>query len=138
MPAGTETAPGALLVARLAGAALLVAMAAIHLWLWFQGYAEIDLVGPAFMVDAVAGTVLGVALLAVPLRVVAAVALLGAVVVAGTLGALLLSLTVGLFGFFDTIDAPLVPTTLVVEVLGVIVLLATAGLAVVRARRGQG
>ncbi len=47
---------------------------------------------------------------------------------AGTLAALLLSLTIGLFGFSDTLQAPLAPTTLVVESIGVVLLGMTAAL----------
>jgi len=101
-------------------------MAGIHLYLWFDGYAEIPLVGPAFLVDTVAGVLAAIALLAPRGRVVTPVALAGAVLMAGTLAALLLSLTVGLFGFFDGVAAPLVPTTLVVESVGVVVLAVTA------------
>lgn len=125
MPEVTERS-GLLLVARVLGAALLIAMAGIHLWLWFDGYADIPLVGPGFLVNAVAGVVLAAALLLVPHRAVTTTAALGALLMAGTLGALLLSLTVGLFGFFDALEAPLVPTTLVVESVGLVVLLATA------------
>lgn len=114
-----------LVVIRIAAAALLVAMAAIHLWLWFDGYAEIPLVGPGFLVDTAGGVLLAVALFAAPRRAVGAIAFLGALLMAGTLAALVLSLTVGLFGFFDGLQAPLVPTTLVVESVGVVVLLAT-------------
>ena len=117
---------GLLLAARVVGSGLLVAMAAIHLWLWFDGYAEIPLVGPGFLVDTAAGVVLGAAVALVSRRALALTAALGALLMAGTLGAIVLSLTVGLFGFFDALEAPLVPTTLVVESLGLLVLLATA------------
>jgi hypothetical protein len=43
--------------------------------------------------------------------------------------ALGLARTVGLFGFVDTFTTPLVPTTLVVEFAGVVVLAATAVIA---------
>lgn len=132
MPAPTDTRP-VLVAGRLTGAALILAMAAIHLYLWFDGYADIAFVGPSFLVNAVAGVAVATALLLVPVRVLAPVALLGAVLVAGTLAALLLSLTVGLFGFFDVLQAPLVPATLVVEPIGVLILAGTAWL--VRGRR---
>ena len=115
-----------LVAGRLTGAASVLAMAAIHLYLWSDGYAAIAVVGPSFLVNAVAGVAVAAALLLVPVRVLAPVALLGAVLVAGTLAALLLSLTVGLFGFFDGVSAPLVPTTLVVEPVGVLILAGTA------------
>jgi hypothetical protein len=52
---------------------------------------------------------------------------------AGTLLALVLALTVGLFGIRETLDFQLVPRTLVVESVGTAVLVTTA--IAVRARR---
>ena len=37
--------------------------AAVHLILWFDGYRDVDVIGPAFLVNAVAGTVIAVLLL---------------------------------------------------------------------------
>ena len=128
VPVRTDPRP-VLLVGRLTGAALVLAMAAIHLYLWSDGYAAIAFVGPSFLVNAIAGVAVAGAVLLVPVRVLAPVALVGAVLVAGTLAALLLSLTVGLFGFFDALQAPLVPATLVVEPIGVLILAGTAWLA---------
>src|SRR4051794_15841248 len=56
-------APPVVLVLRVLGAALLAAMAWIHLYLWGQGYSDIHLIGPAFMLNAVAGFVLAAAVL---------------------------------------------------------------------------
>ena len=53
---------------------------------------------------------------------------------AGTLLALVLALTVGLFGIGETLRGQLVTTALVVESVGVVVLLVTTAL-VVRGRR---
>ena len=50
-------------VLRLAGAALLVVIALIHGYLWRQGYRDIDVIGPAFLFQAVLG-VLGAAAVA--------------------------------------------------------------------------
>jgi hypothetical protein len=46
----------------------------------------------------------------------------------GTLLALVLALTVGLFGITESLDFTLVPTTLVVESLGTIVLAVTTAM----------
>jgi hypothetical protein len=46
----------------------------------------------------------------------------------GTLLALVLALTIGLFGIRETLDFTLVPTTLVVESIGTIVLVVTTAL----------
>ena len=53
-----------------------------------------------------------------------------AVFTAGTLAGLILSLTVGLIGVHATLQIPFVPTTVVVESAGVLVLTATAILGV--------
>jgi len=46
----------------------------------------------------------------------------------GTLLALVLALTIGLFGIRETLDFQLVPTTLVVELIGTIVLMVTTAM----------
>ncbi len=67
----------------------------VHLKLWREGFSGIDVIGPAFMFNAVAGLVIAVLLLAwrhwVP-------GFLAAGFGASTLGAFILSTTVGLFG----------------------------------------
>ena len=67
--------------------------AAVHLWLWFDGYRDIELIGPLFMLNAVAGFVITVAVLVWRhwLPVLAATGF-----GAATLLAFLLSATVGL------------------------------------------
>jgi hypothetical protein len=47
---------------------------------------------------------------------------------AGTLAGLIASLTIGLFGVHEILQAPFVVTTLIVEPVGVLVLLLTAAL----------
>lgn len=130
MVTGVSRRVGRPLVAgRWAGAVLLFVMAWIHLQLWLQGYREIALIGPAFLANTVGGIVLAAAVLTATRRWLAAAAALAALFALGTLAGLLLSATVGLFGFFDTLDTHLATTSLVVEALGVVVLTATAALA---------
>ena len=119
------------LALRVVGALLLVAMAWIHLYLWGEGYSGIDVIGPAFMLNAVAGFVLAAAVLVTPRRLLGWVAAAGALLQAGTIGALILSVTVGLFGFVETTAASLFWETVIVEAAGTVVL---AVLALVRAR----
>jgi hypothetical protein len=90
------------LAVRVVGAALLLAMGAIHLKLWFDGYRDIAWIGPLFLANAVLSVLAAAAVLLTPFAV-------------GTLGGLVLSLTVGLFGFFESVSAPLVVPTIVVE-----------------------
>lgn len=119
---------------RVLGALLTAAMGAIHLYLWFDGFGFIPVIGVLFLVNAAGAALLAAALLAVPVRLLAPVAALGALFTAGTLAGLVLSLTVGLFGVREALTAQLVPATLVVETLGTIVL---AGLAVVAGRAAR-
>lgn len=67
----------------------------VHLWLWFDGFRDIDWIGPLFMLNAVAGVL--IAVLVVWWRSWFS-AFLAAGFGAATLGAFLLSTTVGLFG----------------------------------------
>src|SRR5580700_9880420 len=86
----------AALLLRLACVALLAWIGYIHLHLWAEGYRQIPTDGPLFLLDAVAGFALAAALLAWP-RPLAGLAAAGYIV--SDIGALLISLTVGLFGF---------------------------------------
>ncbi len=119
-----------LLALRLVGAGLLAATAGIHLYLWAAGYRDIPTIGPLFLVNVVAAGVLCLAVLAAPWRWLAAVAVLGALQ-AGTLGALLLSVWVGLFGFVESTRATLFWPSVRVEAVGAGVL---AALALLRVR----
>jgi hypothetical protein len=98
-------------------AAGLLLSAAVHLQLWAQGVRVVPIIGEAFVVNAVAGLVLGLLVLTWrnPLP------LLGAVGFGvSTLGAFVLSVTVGLFGFRE--QAGGVPQTLaaVAEVVAIV------------------
>jgi hypothetical protein len=109
-------------VLRLLGAALLVAIAGIHLHLWSQGYDGIDVIGPAFLAQAVLGAGGALLLLITPPRWLAWAAALDAAFAAGSLGALLISTTVGLFGFVESTTATLWWETLWVEIAAIVVL----------------
>lgn len=118
----TRGTAAAKFVLRLTGAGLTAAMAAIHLRLWDEGYRYLDTIGPLFLINGVVGSLLTVALLVTPARRLAPVAAVTALFTAGTLGALVLSLTTGLFGFDESIDVELVRPTLYVESAGTAVL----------------
>jgi hypothetical protein len=107
---------------RALGAALLAAMAWIHLDLWLDGYRTIDVIGPAFLLNALAGFGLAVLLLVIPRLLVGWVAALGALTAAGTLAGLLLATTVGLFGFVESTQASLWWESFWVEIAAVVVL----------------
>ncbi len=78
----------------LASLAVLVS-AVVHLYLWFDGMRDVDVIGPAFLLNAVGGAVIAVLLLTwshwFP-------ALLTFGFGVSTLGAFVISTTVGLFG----------------------------------------
>lgn len=108
------------LILRLAGVAALAWIGYLHLHLWLEGYRQIPADGPMFLLDAVAGFVLAAGLLAWP-RPLAG--LLAAGFTVSTLGALVISLSVGLFGFHESLSASFVRPALVIESATVLVLL---------------
>jgi hypothetical protein len=108
---------------RLAGTGLLTWVAAIHLHLWSEGYRHIPTDGPLFLADAIAGFVLAAVLLVWPR---ALVGLLGTGFMAATLGALIVSINVGLFGFHESIHASFVVESILLESIGALTLLAWA------------
>jgi hypothetical protein len=123
------TSTGLLWALRVVGAALMAAMGWIHLDLWLDGYRNIPIIGPAFLLNIVAGFGLAALLLITPRRFLPWVAALGALASLGTLGALLLSTTVGLFGFKETTAASLWWESFWVELAAAVVLGALAALA---------
>jgi hypothetical protein len=110
----------ALTLLRLGCVALLAWIGYIHLHLWQEGYRHIPTNGPLFLVDALAGFVLAAVLLTWP-RPLAG--LLAAGYTASTLGALIISLSVGLFGFKESISASYVTETLTIESITVLALI---------------
>ena len=119
----------AALLLRLSCVALLAWIGAVHLHLWLEGYRQIPTDGPLFLIDAVSGLVLAAVLLAWPAPLTG---LLAAGYTASTLGALLISLTVGLFGFRESISASFVTQSLIVESITVAALFSWAILATAR------
>ena len=109
----------AAVVLRLAGALLLGWIGYVHWYLWHLGYKDIPTDGPFFLVDAIAAVLLAVLLLAWP-RGLAGLASAG--FVALTIVALVISLSVGLFGFRESISASYVVESLVLESVAVLIL----------------
>jgi MYXO-CTERM domain-containing protein len=126
---GRRPATGLLWALRVLGALLLAAMGWIHLDLWLDGYRSIDWIGPAFLLNTIAGFGLAVLLLVTPRPLLMWVAALGALTALGTLGGLLLATTVGLFGFVESTDADLWWESFWVEIAAALVLAALAALA---------
>ncbi|MGH3830148.1 MAG: hypothetical protein ACRDRS_06785 [Pseudonocardiaceae bacterium] len=117
-----------MMAGRLLGAGLTAAMGLIHLRLWVDGYREVPVLGTLFLVNASFALALAVVLLAVPARLRGAVAAITALFTAATLTGLIVSLTVGLLGVHESLRTPLVPTTLVIESTGVLVLIGLLGI----------
>ncbi|MDQ3901708.1 MAG: hypothetical protein M3319_15145 [Actinomycetota bacterium] len=118
--------PVLLMAAWLLGAGLTAVMGLIHLRLWLDGYREIPIIGTLFISNAICSGVLAIVLMTAPGRLRGPAAFITALFTAGTLAGLIASLTIGLFGIHEVLQAPLVVTTLIVEPVGVLVLLLTA------------
>jgi len=113
-------------IVRIAGAILLLAIAAIHVFLVFDGVGGI--LGVMFVLNGIAGVVLGIAVLALRGRLLLAASVLGLLFAIASLGALLLALTVGLFGIHEVWTFTLVPETVIVDALAVVVLAVASAL----------
>ena len=103
---------------RIVGAAAVLVSAAVHLYLWFNGFRDLSVIGPAFLLNAVGGAVIAVLLATwrswVP-------ALLTAGFGVSTLGAFIVSATVGLFGLHEQWVGWPVWTAAVAEVVAIVV-----------------
>lgn len=97
---------------RLLAAAFLLAGGIVHLSLWNGGYRYIPRIGPLFLANFVGSIALAVAVV-VSRR--AGISLAGIAFAAGSLVALILSRTVGLFGFTEMIWTPDAVKTLAAE-----------------------
>jgi len=112
---------------RILSALALLAMGGIHLYLVLDGVDGIP--GVLFVLNAIGGLLLAIAMLAAPRRLLGIASVLGLLFLVGTLLALVLALTVGLFGISEQIDGQPVQTTIIVESIGIIVLAVTTALA---------
>ena len=120
---------------RLLSALSLLVMGAIHLYLVFDGVGGV--LGKLFVLNAVGALVLTVAVLVLRGGLLALATVLSLLFMAGTLLALVLALTVGLFGIHEVLSFTLVPTTLVVESIGTVILAITVALLVPPSRRSD-
>jgi hypothetical protein len=103
---------------RAIGALAALVSAAVHLYLWFDGYAELSVVGPAFMLNAIGGVVIAALLLFwrhwIPLFLLFGFGVL-------TLGAFITAATVGLFGVHEQWVGWQVWTAAIAEVVAIVV-----------------
>ncbi len=107
------------------GGLLLVWSAYIHFHLWGEtdGYRSIATIGPLFLLQSIAGLVIGLGVIAIR-RFWAAVIGIGFALT--TLVGFLLSVTHGLFGFQETWLAPFAQQAFGIEVAATVVLIAAA------------
>ena len=115
------------------GAAFLVWSAVIHLMLWSDGYKDISVIGPLFLVQAIACIILALAIVA--FRWLALLAA-GAVAGVATAVGLLLSVYVGLFGYTESLTVPYATLSLAVEFTAAFVLLVATVLLALGATAG--
>jgi hypothetical protein len=110
---------------RLLAAAAVLVSAAVHLYLWFDGMREADVVGPAFMLNAVGGAVIALMLVGwrhwIPPFLALGFGL-------STLTAFVIAATVGLFGVEESWTGWAVWTAAVAEMVAVV----TGGLLLLR------
>jgi hypothetical protein len=81
-----------------------------------------------FVLNAVAGLALAIGMLALHGRLLKLAAVLSLLFIVATLLALVLALTVGLFGITESWSFTLVPQTIVVEAIGIVILAITSTL----------
>ncbi len=121
-------------VMRVVSAIVLFAIAGIHLFLVFDGVG--GTLGVLFILNTVAGIVLGIGMLVLRRTLVRVATILGLLFTIASLLALVLALTVGLFGITETWTFTLVPETVIVDAIGVVLFAITSPL-VFRATRAS-
>jgi hypothetical protein len=116
----------ALMAWRILSVIMLLVMGGIHLYLVFYGVR--GLLGTLFVLNAAGALVLAIAITVLRGRLLLLATVLSLLFMVGTLLALVFALTVGLFGIHEVMSFRLVPTTLVVESIGTIILAVTCAL----------
>ena len=111
------------LVLTATGAGFLVWSGVIHLMLWSDGYKDISVIGPLFLVQGIVSILLGVVIVAFRWL---ALLVAGAVAGVATAVGLLLSVYVGLFGYQESLSVPYGDLSLAVEFTAAFVLLVGA------------
>jgi hypothetical protein len=118
----------ALMAWRLLSAIMLLAMGGIHLYLVFDGVG--GTLGKLFVLNVIGALALAIAMIVLRGRLLSLATVLSLLFMAGTLLALILALTVGLFSIHEVWSFTLVPTTVVVESIGTVILAVTVTLMV--------
>jgi hypothetical protein len=105
------------------GAGFLVWSGVIHLELWGDGYKDISVIGPLFLVQGIASILIAVVIVAFRWL---ALLVAGAVTGVATAVGLLLTVYVGLFGYTESLAVPYAVLSLAVEFTAAFVLLVGA------------
>lgn len=108
-----------MLFLRLVCVGLLTALAWVHFHLWDVGYRHIPTIGPLFLVTAIGALTAAVGMLVRASRFFGVLAL---GLVMGAFAALIVSINVGLFGFTESLSAPYVVESVVLEMLATVTL----------------
>jgi hypothetical protein len=116
-------------IAFAAGGILLIWLSYIHFHLWDDGYRHIATIGPLFLVQSIAGLVIGLLVIAVR-RVWTAVVGIGFAL--GTMVGFLISVDNGLFGFKDSWAAPFAGLAFTLEIVNAAVLAVGAAVCLAR------
>jgi hypothetical protein len=119
----SRTARAAVLALTAIGAGFLVWSGVIHLELWGDGYKDISVIGPLFLVQGVASILIAVVIVAFRWL---ALLVAGAVTGVATAVGLLLTVYVGLFGYTESLTVPYAVLSLAVEFTAAFVLLVGA------------
>jgi hypothetical protein len=102
---------------RMLAAAGVLVSAAVHLYLWFHVFRHTDVVGPAFMVNAIGGAIIAVLLVTwrhwIPLVLAVGFGV-------ATLGAFIIAATVGLYGVHEHWTGWEVWTAAVAEIVAIL------------------
>ncbi len=110
-------------VLRILSAIFLLAAGGIHIYLVFNGVGGI--LGVMFILNGIAGIILAIAMVFLQGRLLQLATVLSLLFLIATLGALVLALTVGLFGITQTWDYAPVTPTVIIEAIGIVVLAVT-------------
>jgi hypothetical protein len=128
-----ETRQGARGVMRILSTIILVVIGGIHLFLVVDGVG--GTLGVLFILNAIAGIVLAIGMAAARGRLLNVTTVLGLLFTIASLLALILALTVGVFGITEVWTFTLVPETVIADAIGVVILAITSGVVL---RRSSG
>jgi hypothetical protein len=117
--------PTPILLFRVLGGLLVLAAGAIHLWLYFDYFHRVHVIGALFVVNAAVAAVIGLMLLVSANQWVLTS---GIAFAGGTLGAFFFTVYHGMFGYVERLTGPWQWAAGLVEAAAILVLLVALGL----------